>query len=140
MDNEPADTAEEKVRFTLWMKESTDQLIDQLWKGNNNASKSDFIEQAILFYSGYLTSEKNKNYLPSIVVSTLKGIVNESDNRQNRNLFKIAVELSVLTEMLKDLKGVSDLSFERIRGECIKRVRKLNGFLQIEDVIDWQNS
>ena len=122
------------------MKPSTQELADKLWKEDNCACKGDFIEKAILFYIGYLTSEKNQNYLPNIVVSTLKGIVNESDNRQNRNLFKIAVELSVLTEMLKDVKGISDVAFDKIRGECIKRVRKLNGTLQIEDVVDWQNS
>ncbi|MFQ7155876.1 MAG: hypothetical protein ACLRQR_03935, partial [Merdimonas faecis] len=49
-----------------------------------------------MFYAGYLSAEDNKTYLPNIVTSTLKSIVAESDHRQNRMIFKMAVELAVI--------------------------------------------
>ena len=95
------------------MNASTDELADKLWREENCASKSDFIEKAVLFYGGYLTSNRSQDYLPNIVVSTLKSIVRESDNRQNRNLFKIAVELSMIVKILGNIRGFSETDFER---------------------------
>ena len=57
------------------MNASTDELADKLWREENCASKSDFIEKAVLFYGGYLTSNRSQDYLPNIVVSTLKSLV-----------------------------------------------------------------
>lgn len=123
------------------MNASTDELADKLWREENCASKSDFIEKAVLFYGGYLTSNRSQDYLPNIVVSTLKSIVRESDNRQNRNLFKIAVELSMIVKILGNIRGFSETDFERMRGNCVKEVKRLNGSIRVEDGNkDWQES
>ena len=50
--------------------------------------------EAITSLYQYLSAEDNKTYLPNIVTSTLKSIVAESDHRQNRMIFKLAVELA----------------------------------------------
>jgi hypothetical protein len=136
-----SESAEERKRFTLWMNASTDELADKLWREENCASKSDFIEKAVLFYGGYLTSNRSQDYLPNIVVSTLKSIVRESDNRQNRNLFKMAVELSMIVKILGNIRGFSEIDFERMRGNCVKEVKRLNGSIRVEDGDkDWQES
>lgn len=141
MNENKSESAEERKRFTLWMDTSTDELADKLWCEENCASKSDFIEKAVLFYGGYLTSNRSQDYLPNIVVSTLKSIVRESDNRQNRNLFKIAVELSMIVKILGNIRGFSEIDFERMRGNCIKEVKRLNGSIRVEDGDkDWQES
>lgn len=80
---------EPKRKFALWVKESSLDLVRKLYKEDNCSSQSEFIEKAILFYAGYLSTEDNKSYLPNVVTSTLKGIVAESDNRQNRMMFKL---------------------------------------------------
>ena len=49
---------------------------------------------------GYLSSNDNKEYLPNIVLSTLKGIVAESENKQSRALFKQAVEMAVMMNLM----------------------------------------
>lgn len=113
---------------------------DMLQKRANCQTRSEFIDKAIQFYSGYLTTQTNEDYIPNIMLSTLKAIVNESDNRQNRNLFKIAVELGMLSNLIATLKGVTDINMERLRGKCTAEVKKLNGTLRIEDAVEWQNS
>lgn len=40
----------EKIRFQLWMKPSTQELADEMWKKANCSCKGDFIEKAIIFY------------------------------------------------------------------------------------------
>lgn len=62
-----------KRRFQFWVKPSTLELVCRYMEDDNCSSQSEFIEKAVLFYTGYLSAKENKNYLPNIVTSTLKG-------------------------------------------------------------------
>lgn len=91
------------------------------------------------FYAGYLSAEDNKTYLPNIVTSTLKSIVAESDHRQNRMIFKMAVELAVMMNVVAANNNIEPVSLERLRGECDKEVKRLNGAFSFDDAVSWQN-
>ena len=139
---EPEDGPEKKEikrRFQLWIRPSTLELADTLYKKDNCDSKSEFIEKAVLFYAGYLSAEDNKTYLPNIVTSTLKSIVAESDHRQNRMIFKMAVELAVMMNVVAANNNIDPVSLERLRGECVKEVKRLNGAFSFDDAVSWQN-
>ncbi|MCM1494507.1 MAG: hypothetical protein NC089_01750 [Bacteroides sp.] len=130
---------EPKRKFALWVRESTLDKVRELYKEDNCNSQSEFIEKAVLFYVGYLSSEKNKDYLSPIIVSTLKSIVAESDNRISRMLFKLSVELAVTMNVVAASQEIDRISLERLRGECIKEVKRLNGSFNFNDAADWQN-
>ena len=127
-----------KRRFQLWIRPSTLELADTLYEKDNCDSRSEFIEKAILFYAGYLSAEDNKTYLPNIVTSTLKSIVAESDHRQNRMLFKLAVEMAVMMNVVAANNNIDPVSLERLRGECVKEVKRLNGSFSFDDAMSWQ--
>ncbi len=127
-----------KRRFQFWVKPSTLELICRYMEDDNCSSQSEFIEKAVLFYTGYLSAKENKNYLPNIVTSTLKGIVAESDNKQSRLLFKLAVEMAMMMNLLAASQEVDKVSLERLRGECVREVKRLNGSFSFEDALDWQ--
>lgn len=129
---------ENKKKFPLWAYPDTLEKVEGLYREDNCRSQSEFIEKAINFYVGYLTSEDKKGYLPSVVTSTLKSIVAESDNRQNRMLFKLAVEIAILQNLIAAAQEIDPLSLERLRGECVKEVKRLNGGFSFEDALDWQ--
>ena len=105
---------------------------------DNCASQSEFIEKSVQFYAGYLSAEENKNYLPNVVTSTLKGIVAESDSKQGRLLFKLAVEMAVMMNLMAADREIDKTALERLRGECVKEVKRLNGSFSFEDALDWQ--
>lgn len=113
--------------------------VDKLYREDDCRSKSEFIEKAIRFYCGYLTAEEQDSYLPSVVTSTLKSIIAESDNRQNRMLFKLAVEIAMLQNIIASEQEIDILSLERLRGECVKEVKRLNGTFRFEDAVNRQN-
>lgn len=129
---------EPKRKFALWIKESSLDLVKKLYREDNCSSQSEFIEKAILFYAGYLSAEDNKSYLPNVVTSTLKSIVAESDNRQNRMMFKLAVEMAVMMNVVASMQDIDKISLERLRGECVKEVKRLNGSFSFEDALEWQ--
>lgn len=130
---------ENKKKFALWVYPDTLEKVAELYRGDDCESKSEFIEKAVNFYIGYLTSSDKKSFLPSIVTSTLKSIVSESDNRQNRMLFKLAVELAMLQNLIAAAQEIDPVSLERLRGECVKEVKRLNGGFSFEDAVAWQS-
>lgn len=130
---------EPKRKFALWIRESTLDKVKELYKEDNCSSQSEFIEKAVLFYVGYLSSERNKSYLSPIIISTLKSIVAESDNQISRMLFKLAVELAVTMNVVAASQEIDRISLERLRGECIKEVKRLNGSFSFNDAVDWQS-
>lgn len=129
---------EVKRRFQLWIKPSTLEQVDKLREEDNCESRSEFIEKAVLFYSGFLSTKDNTNYLPNIVISTLRGIIAENNNKMNRMLFKLAVEIAIMQNLIASSHDIDALSMQRLRGECVKEVKRLNGAFQFEDALEWQ--
>lgn len=129
---------ESKRKFALWVRESTLEMAKQLYKEDNCSSQSEFIEKSILFYAGYITSEKSNAYLPNVITSTLKGIVAESDNRMSRMLFKLAVELAITMNLIAAGQEIDKVTLNRLRGECVKEVKRLGGSFSFDDAVDWQ--
>ena len=60
-----------------------------MYRSADCQSESEYIEQAIEFYSGYLAVEQNQNYMAHMLTGTLKAIVMEGVNRLSRLLFKL---------------------------------------------------
>ena len=132
--------ATEKNKYTIWMYPETWEKVKELYKEAGCPRKSDFIEQAVRFYVGYITAENKANFLPNMFLSNMRSIVRESDNRNNRMLFKLAVEIAMVENILANLSKYDPLSVERLRGQCIEEVKGINGMMQFEDAVDWQES
>ena len=84
-----------KRKFALWIRPSLLEEVDSLYKSDNCASRSEFMEKALQFYIGYLTCNHAQDYLAQVIPSTVKGIMDETSNRMGRLLFKMAVEQAV---------------------------------------------
>ena len=129
---------ENKKKFALWMYPETLERVEKVYREDGCRSKSEFIEKAIEFYLGYLSGTGQDSYLSAVLVSTLKSVVAESDNRQSRLLFKLAVEIAMLENVVAAELDVDPDSLERLRGECVKTVKRLNGNFRFEDAAEWQ--
>ena len=103
-------------------------------------SQSEFVEEAIKFYAGYLdcTSGNMTNYLGQILTSIISGIVNGSEQRLSRLLFKLAVESAMQSHFLAATNEVDDETMESLRGMCVDEVRRLNGIIDFESAYDYQ--
>ena len=129
---------EVKRRFQLWVMPSTLELADQYYRNDNCASRSEFIEKAIQFYAGYVSSQQNQDYLARVIPATVKGIVDESSNRMGRLLFKMAVELAVIENILAAVCEVDRQELKRLRGQCVEEIKRTNGMISFEQALQWQ--
>lgn len=130
----------DKKKFALWLYPETLEKVNELYRKDDCTSRSQFVEKAIQFYVGYLTAEDKSNYLPNMFLSAMKSISAESDNRQNRMMFKYAVEMAMIMNLLAAYYDVDRESLRKLRDECVKEVKKLNGNFTFNDALDWQNS
>lgn len=135
---EEAAEKEGKRKFALWIKESTLEQVRKWYKADNCSSQSEFIDKAIHFYIGFISSENGGDYLPKIIISTLKGIVNDSDNRISRILFKLAVEQAITMNVVVATCNISREQLEKLRGTCVSQVKRTNGVYSFEDAFDFQ--
>lgn len=132
--------AGDKNKYTIWMHPETWEKVKELYKEAGCPRKSDFVEQAVRFYVGYLTAENKANFLPNMFLSNMKSIVRESDNRNSKMLFKLAVEIAMVENILANLSKYDPLLVARLRGQCVEEVKGINGMLQFEDAVDWQEA
>lgn len=128
----------EKRKFALRISRDTINRAKKTYKDDNCSSASEFIEKAVLFYLGYLSTQENQDYLARVIPATVKGILDESENRTRRLLFKMAVELAVSENILAAVCDVNQIDLTRLRGQCIQEVRRTNGLLSFETALDWQ--
>lgn len=132
--------SQKKKRFSVYVSDSTLETARKWYEADNCGSISEYVGKAIDFYNGYVSSQKNPNYMPRIVISTLKNIIEESENRQCSQLYRVAVELSLLLNILAASNNFSKDDVRALRESCEEEVKKLNGTLRLDDAIRWQNS
>ena len=127
-----------KNKFALYVHDNVLDIARQWYERDNCNSMSEFIEKAIQFYGGYVASEHNPNYFPNIVISTMKSIMRDSENRQNRNLFRIAVELGMLMNVMAATHDIPEDALVKLRGDCIEEIKRVNGTLSLDTAVKWQ--
>ena len=129
----------DKKKFLLWAYPSTLELVKNNYRKDKCKSQSEFIERAIQYYVGHVNADDDTSYLPNAFLSNMKSIVVESDNRISRLLFKLAVELAVTMNVVAATNEIDKQSLDRLRGECVNELKRLNGQFSFDDAVDWQS-
>lgn len=129
---------ETKIRIPLWIYPSTEEKINQNFKADNCKSPSEFIENAIKFYLGYLSEEENMNYISPMITETVKAQIKGTEQRLARLLFKVAVELGKLSHMTAAMNDVDEETLKSLHAMCVTEVRKINGIIDYEDAVEYQ--
>ena len=130
---------ETKIRIPLWIYPSTEEEIKNFYESDNCKSPSEFIEKAVNFYIGFLKSEDNVNYLSPRITSSVDAVVHGAEQRINRNLFKIAVELGKLSHTVAAVNDVDEDTMRELHAMCVDEVRHINGMINFESAVKFQN-
>ena len=72
-----------KEKFALWITPECKQLVDDCYADDQCQSRSEYIEKAILFYTGFLYAEKADRYLPKVLQQILSGTLERWIDLQN---------------------------------------------------------
>ena len=121
---EPGASAEIKTRIPVWLYPSTLEVMDRAAETAGCKSRSEYLEKAALFYAGY--------------ASVLRGTVQDTENRICRLLFKLAVELDMVMNVLAAGMEISDDALRSLRGRCVQNVKKTSGSVTLDKAVEYQ--
>ena len=124
-----------KEKFALWITPECKQLVDDCYADDQCQSRSEYIEKAIWFYSGFLHAEKADRYLPKVLQQILAGTLDRFAERIGRQLFKLAVEQNVNNHILASDTDIDARSYQKMRGLSMDEVKRTNGRIDFEDVL-----
>ena len=129
---------DEKVKFLMRIDPATDRKVKTAIPLANCRSQNEFVEKALQFYCDYVLSQDCFSVLPPMLVAAIRATVQTSENHICRLMFKLAVEIAIVQNLIAATQDIDPVSLERLRGECVKEVKRLNGGFSFEDALTWQ--
>ena len=111
------------------------ERCDRLANEKGYRSRNAFLRDAVDFYCSWLEKEQSERFLTPALESVIGAKIQDSEQRINRNLFKIAVDLSVLAKIVLDENGggYDEDYLAELRRDSIREVSQTNGTLKIEE-------
>ena len=108
---------------------------DRLANEKGYRSRNAFLRDAVDFYCSWLEKEQSERFLTPALESVIGAKVRDSEERINRNLFKIAVDLDVLAKIVLDENGggYDEDYLAKLRRDSIKEVSQTNGTIRMEE-------
>ncbi len=125
-----------KVRKGFYIEEDLLEQMDGLLEQADVKSRNEFMNHALKFYIGYLTSEKIENYMLSTISSVMHFTVKDSENRMARAMYRLAVEISKLSHVIAYSHGVNEEELKKLQVKCMDEVKRINGAVRFEDAYE----
>ena len=125
---------EEKYTLTIRMDDEIKQEIQERMDDAHVRSRNAFVLKAIEFYLGYLRQGKNLNYISPILASSIKSEIKNTEHNLSEIIFKVAVQLSMLTQIVADEKEFYPEYLEELQKWCAEKVASTNGIISLEDM------
>lgn len=128
----------DSVRTGIYISRNLLKQCDENMPKTNAASRSEFISDAVEMYIAWLNSKENSKVLTPALESVIGAKIADTENRLARLLFKLSVETAMMMNVVAASNDVDKDSLERLRGECVKEVKRLNGNFSFKDAVEWQ--
>ncbi len=128
----------EKTKFSIRVDTDLVELADTYIRSSTVKKRTELIENALRFYLGFLTAQKAEDYLLQSLSSVMTGTVQDSENRLARMDFKIAVELSKLSQVIAYSHDIDEDALKRLHLKCLEEVRRINGAIDFERAYKYQ--
>jgi len=131
---------ESRIKTGTMLFPSIIKLCDDNLTNANCSSRNDFIEESILFYIGFLNKEKDAKYISETLESMFNATIQISEDRIAKLLFKLAVEVSMMMNIIGANHDIDDTTLKKLRGKCIQDVKSSIGTISLDNAIRYQNS
>ena len=114
-------------------------ICDRNLERANVRSRNQFLVKAVKFYEAYL----NKEELNAIVTPSFETVIgarlNLTEDRLAQIIFKLAVEMAATMNILAGAFELDSSKVRNMKHRVIHEVKSLNGAINLEDIIDFQN-
>ena len=124
---------DEKIKFLMRIDPDTDRKIKSAMPLANCRSQNEFVEKALRFYCGHISSQDASAVLPPMLVSALRTTVQSTEDHICRLLFKLAVEVDMMMNVLAAGMEIPEEQMEALRPQCVRNVKRTHGMISLED-------
>lgn len=131
--------AEERTRIHTRITPETERKIAAAMPLSNCQTQNEFVEKALQFYCDYVASQDCFSVLPPMLVAAIRATVQNSESHICRLLFKLAVELDMVMNLLAAAMEIPEARLRELQVRCIENVKKTNGSITMEDAVAYQN-
>ena len=114
-------------------------ICDRNLERANVRSRNQFLVKAVKFYEGYL----NKDDITEVVTPAFETVIDArldlTEHRISQTIFKLAVEMAATMNVLAGAFELDDEKVRRMKHRVIQEVKELNGWINLKDIIRYQN-
>ena len=127
-----------KKRTAVWLTPGVIRRMDGWLEEDNCKTRSEFIEKALRFYMGCLATEDTSEYLSRALVDTLRGTLADNENRLRTLLFKLCVEVNMMSHTVAAHFLADPVNRRELRAYAGDEVLRTNGKISFDDALDLQ--
>ncbi len=127
-----------KKRTAVWLTPGVIRRMDSWLEEDNCKTRSEFIEKALRFYMGCLATEDTSEYLSRALVDTLRGTLADNENRLRTLLFKLCVEVNMMSHTVAAHFRADPVNRRELRAYAVDEVLRTNGKISFDDALDLQ--
>ena len=131
--------SEKKVRVGLFLDGELLQRCDAAIPLADCRSRSEFVANAVDAYVTQLNADGDMKLLLPMLDEALDGRMNDLEMRLSRVLFKLGVEVAIMSHIVAGTNEISDQQLAAIRKLCTEEVARLSGRYRIEDAVRFQS-
>ena len=130
---------DKKYTLTVRMDDKIREEIEEKMDDAHVRSLNAFVLKAIDFYLGYLRQGRNLNYISPILASSIKSEMKNSEQNMSEMIYKMAVQISMLTQIIADEKEFYPEYLDELHKWCAEKVASTNGIISLEDMQQRKN-
>lgn len=127
-----------KVRIGLFLDGELLKRCDAALPLTDHRSRSEFISAAVDQYVAQVNAEGDCRALFPMLDESLDGRMKDQAMRLSRILFKLAVEVAMMTHVVAGTNEITDGQLAAIRKLCTEEVGRLSGRYSFEDAVRFQ--
>ena len=128
----------EKIRIGLFLDEQLLQRCDAALPLTDHRSRSEVIAKTIDEYVARVNMEGDASVLFPVLDESLDGRMKDQEMRLTRALFKLAVEVAIMTHIVAATNDITEAQLAAVRKLCTQEVAKLSDRYSIEDAVKFQ--
>lgn len=115
--------SEDKKRISLFIESDLVKRVDDNLNLTDVSSRNEFIVEAVKFYLGYLSAEEDATYLVRSIDKSIGSAVKSMEDRTAKLIFKLAVEMSMMMNILAANLEIDEEVLKQLRCKCIREIK-----------------
>ena len=125
-------------RIGLYISEELLDQCDVAVKKSGADSRSEFICNAIEHYIAVINMAENSRVLTPALESVIGSKIALTEDRINRILFKLGVEVAMMNNILAATHTIDADTMDSLRRYCTEEVASIGGKYKFEDAVKYQ--